>query len=92
MFTILSYDIFKAGDYGSGIMFGAIGVGALVGPIVIRYFFGSSDGRLLNTIGFTIMAWGLFYFFKEIFYRGEPSRMAWAMFFTTFLNRAVKFL
>ena len=66
MFTILSYDIFKAGDYGTGLMFGARGVGALVGPIVIRYFFGSSDGRLLNTIGLTIMAWGLFYFFKEI--------------------------
>ena len=63
MFTILSYDIFKAGDYGTGLMFGARGVGALVGPIVIRYFFGSSDGRLLNTIGLTIMAWGLFYFF-----------------------------
>lgn len=63
MFTILSYDIFNAGDYGTGLMFGARGVGALVGPIVIRYFFGSSDGRLLNTIGLTIMAWGLFYFF-----------------------------
>ncbi len=63
MFTILSYDIYQAGDYGTGLMFGARGIGALVGPIVIRYFFGSSDGRLLNTIGITIMAWGLFYFF-----------------------------
>ena len=63
MFTVLSYDIYQAGDYGTGLMFGARGIGALVGPIVIRYFFGSSDGRLLNTIGLTIMAWGLFYFF-----------------------------
>ena len=63
MFTVLSYDIYQAGDYGTGLMFGARGMGALVGPIVIRYFFGSSDGRLLNTIGLTIMAWGLFYFF-----------------------------
>ncbi len=63
MFTVLSYDIYKAGDYGTGLMFAARGVGALVGPIVIRYFFGSSDGKLLNTIGITIMAWGLFYFF-----------------------------
>jgi MFS family permease len=63
MFTVLSYDIYQAGDYGTGLMFAARGVGALVGPIVIRYFFGSSDGQLLNTIGLTIMAWGLFYFF-----------------------------
>ena len=63
MFTVLSYDIYQAGDYGTGLMFGARGMGALVGPIVIRYFFGSSDGRLLNTIGLTIMAWGVFYFF-----------------------------
>ena len=63
MFTVLSYDIYQAGDYGTGLMFGARGMGALVGPIVIRYFFGSSDGRLLNTIGLTIMAWGVFFFF-----------------------------
>ena len=55
MFTVLSYDIYQAGDYGTGLMFAARGVGALVGPIVIRYFFGSSDGQLLNTIGLTIM-------------------------------------
>ena len=63
LFTILSYDIYKTGDFGTGLMFAARGVGALIGPIAIRYFFGSTDGRLLNTIGITIMAWGLFYFF-----------------------------
>jgi len=63
LFTVLSYDIYKTGDFGTGLMFGARGVGALVGPIAIRYFFGDSDGKLLNTIGLTIMVWGLFYFF-----------------------------
>ena len=63
LFTVLSYDIYKTGDFGTGLMFGARGVGALVGPITIRYFFGDSDGKLLNTIGLTIMVWGLFYFF-----------------------------
>ena len=63
LFTVLSYDIYKTGDFGTGLMFGARGVGALVGPIAIRYFFGNSDGKLLNTIGLTIMVWGLFYFF-----------------------------
>jgi MFS family permease len=63
LFTVLSYEIYKTGDYGTGLMFGARGIGALIGPIVIRYFFGSTDGKLLNTIGITIMAWGLFYFF-----------------------------
>ena len=62
LFTVLSYDIYKTGDFGTGLMFGARGVGALVGPIAIRYFFGDSDGKLLNTIGLTIMVWGLFYF------------------------------
>ena len=63
LFTVLSYDIYKTGDFGTGLMFGARGIGALVGPIAIRYFFGDSDGKLLNTIGLTIMVWGLFYFF-----------------------------
>ena len=63
LFTVLSYEIYKTGDYGTGLMFGARGIGALIGPIVIRYFFGSTDGKLLNTIGITIMVWGLFYFF-----------------------------
>ena len=63
LFTVLSYEIYKTGDYGTGLMFGARGIGALIGPIIIRYFFGSTDGKLLNTIGVTIMAWGLFYFF-----------------------------
>ena len=63
LFTVLSYEIYKTGDYGTGLMFGARGIGALIGPIIIRYFFGSTDGKLLNTIGITIMAWGLFYFF-----------------------------
>ena len=63
LFTVLSYDVYKTGDFGTGLMFGARGVGALVGPIAIRFFFGDSDGKLLNTIGLTIMVWGLFYFF-----------------------------
>ena len=67
LFTVLSYEIYKTGDYGTGLMFGARGIGALIGPIVIRYFFGSTDGKLLNTIGITIMAWGLFYFFISFF-------------------------
>ena len=62
LFTILSYDIYKTGDYGTGLMFGARGIGALIGPILIRYFFGKTDGKLLLTIGPSIMCWGLFYF------------------------------
>ena len=38
LFTVLSYDIYKTGDFGTGLMFGARGVGALIGPIAIRYF------------------------------------------------------
>lgn len=62
MFTVLSYDIYNSGDLGTGLMFGARGIGALIGPIIVRYFFGKTDGKLLLTIGPSIMAWGLFYF------------------------------
>ena len=62
LFTILSYDIYKTGDYGTGLMFGARGIGALIGPILIRFFFGKTDGKLLLTIGPSIMCWGFFYF------------------------------
>jgi len=62
LFTILSYDIYKTGDYGTGLMFGARGIGALIGPILIRFFFGKTDEKLLLTIGPSIMCWGFFYF------------------------------
>ncbi len=62
LFTILSYDVYKTGDFGTGLMFGARGIGALIGPILVRYFFGKTDAQLLKTIGPSIMAWGLFYF------------------------------
>jgi len=63
LFTILSYDVYNTGDYGTGLMFGARGIGALIGPIIIRYFFGNTDGKLIKAIGPCIMAWGLCYFF-----------------------------
>ena len=62
LFTILSVDIYSNGDYGSGLMWGARGVGAFIGPLLFRYFYGSSDGKLLSTIGPGIMIWGIFYF------------------------------
>ena len=62
LFTILSVDVYSTGDYGSGLMWGARGVGAFVGPLLFRYFYGSSDGKLLSTIGPGIMIWGIFYF------------------------------
>ena len=44
MFTILSYDIFKAGDYGTGLMFGARGVGTKPWLILIFFFVGVIAG------------------------------------------------
>ena len=63
LFTILSYDVYNTGDYGTGLMFGARGIGALIGPIIIRYLFGNTNGKLIKAIGPCIMAWGLCYFF-----------------------------
>ena len=63
LFTILSYDVYNTSDYGTDLMFGARGIGALIGPIIVRYFFGNTDGKLIKVIGPCIMAWGLCYFF-----------------------------
>ena len=62
LFTILSLDIYDTGDFGAGLMWSARGVGAFIGPVMFRYFFGKTDQRLLSTIGPCIMIWGIFYF------------------------------
>ena len=62
LFTILSLDIYNTGDFGAGLMWSARGVGAFIGPVMFRYFFGKTDQKLLSTIGPCIMIWGIFYF------------------------------
>ena len=62
LFTILSLDFYNTGDFGAGLMWAARGLGAFIGPVTFRYFFGKTDQNLLSTIGPSIMIWGIFYF------------------------------
>jgi MFS family permease len=61
LLPILALDVFAAGDAGTGLLFGARGVGVLLGPFVIRRLLGGIDRRLLLAIGFTMATWGLSY-------------------------------
>ncbi len=61
LFPLISIELFDAGDAGTGLLFGARGLGALVGPFLVRRWFGTSDRRLVSTIGYSIAFWGLAY-------------------------------
>ncbi len=61
LFPLISIELFDAGDSGTGLLFGARGLGALVGPFLVRRWFGGSDRRLVGTIGYSIAFWGLAY-------------------------------
>ena len=61
LFPILSTDEFDMGDAGTGLLFAARGVGALVGPIVYRRLMKNNDVRLLRSIGYMMSIWGLGY-------------------------------
>jgi hypothetical protein len=61
LYPILSTDEFDMGDAGTGLLFAARGVGALLGPIVYRRLMKNSDVRLLRSIGLMMSIWGLGY-------------------------------
>lgn len=61
LLPVLALDVFEAGDAGTGLLFGARGVGVLVGPFVIRRLMGGIDRKLLLAIGFTMTLWGFSY-------------------------------
>ncbi len=61
LFPVISIELFDAGDSGTGLLFGARGLGALVGPFLARRWFGESDRKLVGTIGYAIAIWGVFY-------------------------------
>ena len=63
LFAVLSIVVFDAGDGGTGVLFGARGLGNLFGPIIAFHFFGSSLQRVLGTIGYAMALWGVGYLF-----------------------------
>lgn len=61
LLAVASVELFGMGDEGTGLLFAARGLGALIGPFLARRFFGQSDRRLLGVIGIAISIWGVGY-------------------------------
>ncbi len=61
LFAVLSFSVFGAGDGGTGLLFGARGVGNLIGPVAAFRLVGSSDRTILGSIGYAMALWGAAY-------------------------------
>lgn len=61
LFAVISFALFDAGDAGTGLLFGARGIGNLVGPIIAFRLVGSSMERTLGSIGYAMSMWGASY-------------------------------
>jgi MFS family permease len=62
LLSVFGQQVFKAGDAGIGILYSARGVGALVGPFVIRAMTGSDIGKLRHALWLSFMLSGVGYF------------------------------
>ena len=60
LLALLSLTVFDAGDRGTGILYAARGVGALVGPFLVRRFTGDLRG-VFGAIGVSFLVFGLSY-------------------------------
>ncbi|HEX2915279.1 MAG TPA: MFS transporter [Chloroflexia bacterium] len=61
LLSVFGDQIFKAGDSGIGLLFAGRGLGALVGPILIRPLVGTSAGWMRTAIGLAFMVQALGY-------------------------------
>lgn len=61
LFAVISFLVFDAGDGGTGLFFGARGIGNLIGPIIAFRLVGRSIERTLGSIGYAMATWGLAY-------------------------------
>lgn len=61
LFALLSITIFEAGDAGTGALFGARGLGNMIGPLLALAILGRSPKRILGSIGWMMALWGVGY-------------------------------
>lgn len=61
LFAIVSFTLFDSGDAGTGVLFGARGLGNLFGPIIAFRLAGPSPTRILGSIGYAMALWGAAY-------------------------------
>ncbi|MGH2445299.1 MAG: MFS transporter [Candidatus Limnocylindria bacterium] len=56
LLAVFGRNVFDAGDAGIGILFAARGLGALIGPFLVRSLMGTDDRGLLRGIGWSFVA------------------------------------
>jgi MFS family permease len=61
LLPVISFELFGTGDRGTGVLFGARGLGALVGPFLVKRWLGDDDRKLVGSIGPSIAVWGVCY-------------------------------
>ncbi len=61
LFALMSITLFEAGDSGTGALFGARGLGNMVGPLLVLAILRRSPARMLGSIGWMMMLWGVGY-------------------------------
>ncbi len=61
LFAVISFVLFDSGDAGTGLLFGARGIGNLIGPIIAFRLVGGSLERALGSIGYAMAVWGASY-------------------------------
>jgi MFS family permease len=63
LFALMSIVLFETGDAGTGALFGARGLGNMIGPVVALAIVGRSSRRILGSIGWAMTVWGVAYIF-----------------------------
>lgn len=58
---VMAIDVFGRGDTGTGILFSARGLGALIGPFLMRAIFGDSDRALFRAVAVSFGVFGAGY-------------------------------
>jgi MFS family permease len=61
LISVFAQNVFHMGEVGIGILMGARGVGALIGPFLGRGLAGRDDRRLFAAIGFALVVFGIGY-------------------------------
>jgi MFS family permease len=62
LLPLLSFELFHAGDRGTGILYGFRGVGVLIGPFLARLLIRDEDlPSIFSTISISLALWGLSY-------------------------------
>jgi len=61
LLPVFAKDVFHQGDVGIGILYGARGIGALIGPFIGRRIAGTTQRGLFVAIAISLLTFGLFY-------------------------------